>query len=224
MTAEVLYAEVLYTEAEALIQDIENEKESLRSNRVRAFIAKIRQVDSIQRFIWLLLLNNSPVKKELLRFFFRDDLLYKCPILRSSVENVICYYNLTGDREAVSVIMDSRRRIESNFFYELGRRCDDISIGSFEGKLTQENLKCALAGVTSVQSLCTLNQRKTTFDFLIRLGIDAETIRNQCDIFENELNLYKQEDVYADRCFLSYIQELYPKSNYTQEEDPHSLL
>ena len=215
--------EILYNEAEVLIQDIKNMKEPLQGDRVQAFVGKICQVD-IQEFVFLLFNSNSSVKKELLRFFFRDDLLYKCPILRSSIENVICYYEHTGDREAVSVIMDSRRKIETNFFHELGRHCDDISIGSFEGKLSQDNLKNILGGVTRLRSSSTLKQRKDTFDFLIRLGITAETIRNQCDVFEHEMNFHKAEDVYGDRCLLSYIQGLYPKLDVTQENDLLDLL
>lgn len=202
----IIGAEALFQETEALFLDIAMKKELLEGDKIQHLITKIRQID-VSAFIWILFHSNSEVKLDMLRFFFRDDLVYKCPILRSSIDNIMRYYELTGDKNAVSVIEDSRKRIEIGFFYRLGRRCDNISIGVFLGKMSEENLRSILSGILSIDSPCTLLERRNTFDFLVEQGISREIIKNQSDVFESELNFNHLMATQEDRYLLSQIQQ-----------------
>jgi len=93
-----------------------------------------------------------------------------------------------------------------------------------EGKLSQDNLKIILEGVSCARSTCTLKQRKVTFNCLVKLGVTPESIREHCEFFENVLKLYGKEEAHCARHFLSYIQGLYPRIDHAQGEDPHELL
>ena len=101
-------SEAIYNQAVIVFQRIADGKERICDLGIQFLVGKFRNAD-IDHFVEILFERESPVKMQMLEYFFSNEYFVSCPLLRSSGEYVARYYKATGDPRAVQVFADLLR-------------------------------------------------------------------------------------------------------------------